>query len=704
MVFSMISRKQFLVQNLQITLCLGVFLGGLSQPVAAKVSDFDQKQNDRLKSIQESIRSSKFEKKLAQDKLAEVSAQLEAYGALGPNQRMAISQLAAEKIKKDILKELEDAAVSSEEGYEIDQVLNDKLKKQYGIVLVSEGGKWKAEIAGSTSQEIEVNQKRFAEAVTQKTTSYWKGMNENERELVSTKALRGLNAEIKELLPENGKISASLKADLRKKVEVLGDEKTGNIKEIDRKISSAKLDDQSEKRLLQAEKKTYESLEKKEGDKSVDDFCKEFAGSGLTSVDLNRRRSALEGTNDPCDKSLDSSLAALSTKEKAPAESAPKEGVETDPTKADGAPKLDPSKATPVAGGSPSHPTPTTPPPASDAETGGADDDGFDPDVSLAGGAAKYKGLTKGERDRLSKADPKLAAKVKALEAERSQLKGSLDSRYRQDFINACNQAASNLKKSIGLGSDNEKNEKIVSSISDKLEKILAKGYQGLVCEKSGANDGLATYSSMEDASKDVLKGLGIPLTGPLTQSKQNTLESLSKGAMEVAANFANQRRNRTRLDFQMLEAASKKALSRITTENPNLVDTNSLNYLRTLSYNELMGSSSGNPEFDMMNGGTGGGLLTKLLPPFALQTYQNYFDIALMDIKQKNGIREEFDKQAECALAFAQAATQRWSEEEDRKGLLGSRVRGPSSSGLPVNNGPTVKNEESTRKVERNR
>jgi hypothetical protein len=701
MVFSMLTHKQILAQKTQALLCLGVFLGNCSQAFAATLSEFDQKQNERLTIIQESIRSNKFDRKLAQDKLAEVNAQLEAYGALGPNQKIAISQLAAEKIKKDILKELEDAAVASEEGYEIPQILNDKLRKQYGIVLVSESGKWKAEIAGSTSQEVETSQKRFSEAVAQKTASYWKGISENERELVSKKVLRGLNTEIKELLPEDGKITASLKENVEKRVLALGDEKKGKIQELDREISSAKLADQSEKRLLQAEKKTYDSFEKKEGDKSIDDFCKEFAGGGLTSLDLTRRRSALEGKNDPCDKSFELALADLknNTKEKpqiakdGEGSGSPKEGV---------ASNLDPSKATSLGGVSAPHSTPTTPPPSTEPTK---TDEVNDPGRSLAEGRPKVPTLlSEEEKKKLANVDPKLAEKIKALETERGQLKGAIDSRNRQDFINACNQAASNLKKSIGLGSDNEKNEKIVSSISDKLEKTLAKGYQGLVCEKSGVNDGLATYSSMEEASKDVLKGLGIPPTGPLTQSKQNTLESLSKGAMEVAANFANQRRNRTKLDFQMLEAASKKAISRITTENPDLVDANTLSYLRTLSYNELMGYSSGNPELDIMYGSSGGGVLTKLLPPYALQTYQNYFDIALMDIKQKNGIREEFDKQAECAFAFAQVASQRHSEEEERKRLIGVRVRGPSSSALPVNDGPTVRNEESTRKVERNR
>jgi hypothetical protein len=73
------------------------------------------------------------------------------------------------------------------------------------------------------------------------------------------------------------------------------------------------------------------------------------------------------------------------------------------------------------------------------------------------------------------------------------------------------------------------------------------------------------------------------------------------------------------------------------------------------------------------------------------------------MDIKEKSGIREEFDKQSECAWAFAQVARQRWSEEEDRKALLNTSVRG-SASGLPVINPTTVRNAESNRKVERNR
>ncbi|MEI7440953.1 MAG: hypothetical protein WCK43_04890 [bacterium] len=488
----------------------------------------------------------------------------------------------------------------------------------------------------------------------------WDSLEDRSKVVVAEQVLDNLSGSIKDIPFQEGVVSNELKAKIKTKVQSLGGKDSGEIQKLEKELIGAETKDGSEKRLLLAEQKTYESLGKSEAGKSMDDVCKDFAQNVSNNknqkIDLDRRLSSFEGKDDPCSPAFKE--VAIKNNRKLADSGTPKS-------------ELDPSKAQPVD--NPGHT--------------GNDEEDNDPESVVAGGNSKKQKpyLTKAEQKKLKETHPEIAEKIKALENERSQLMGALDMQAKQAIINSCNQAAANLKKSIGLGSDNEKNEKIVSGITDKLEKTLAKGYQGLVCDKSGANDGLATNASMEEASKDVLKGLGIPATGPLTQSKQNTLESLSKGAMEVAANFANQRRNRMKLDFQMLEAASKKAFSRIATESPNLMDANTLSYLRTLSYNELMG------------------VIPNALPSFALQTYQNYFDIALMDIKQKNGMGEEFDKNADCALAFAQAATQRWSEEEDRKGLLSLRVRG-SSSGLPVSNGTTVRNEESTRKVERNR
>lgn len=703
----MISRKQFLDRGILATLCVGAF-GALIPQLHSDdyLSDFDQKQSERLSSIQKSLKEEQSSKDIAQAKSKEVSAQLKDYGQFGPNQRNAAKQLAFSKIQKEILSDLEKAATSGLEGDSLTDVDSSVLEKNYGITLSCDSSRKQCEFkyAGSSKTEMESNAQKFKKKLKDNFKSeVWDSLGDRSKVVVAEQVLDNLSGSIKDIPFQEGVVSNELKAKIKTKVQSLGDKDSGEILMLEKELIEAETKDGSHKRLLLAEQKTYESLEKSESAKSMDDVCREFAQNVTNKIDLNRRLSSFDGKNDPCssafkevvskDPSKDSGKDNNSRGLAAGSKSSEGAGSTLDPRKAQSVDNT--GKHSPIASG--------------DKEKDDNGDEGYDsepnnPNKSLAGGKIKKQKayLSPAEQKKLKETHPEISEKIKALENERNQLMGSLDMRSKQDLVNACNQAAANLKKSIGLGSDNEKNERIVSGITDKLEKTLAKGYQGLVCDKSGANDGIATNASMEEASKDVLKGLGIPATGALTQSKQNTLESLSKGAMEVAANFANQRRNRMKLDFQMLEAASKKALSRIATENPNLLDANTLSYLRTLSYNELMGSSMPNGEVDVMTGAPKLGLLSNVLPPYALQTYQNYFDIALMDIKQKNGMGEEFDKQAECALAFAQTATQRWAEEEDRKGLLSLRVRG--SSGLPVSNGTTVRNEESTRKVERNR
>ncbi len=683
----MLSRKQFLDRGILATLFLSALGALIPQLHASDLSDFDQMQSNRLSSVEELLKEKKPPNEIAKSKLEEVNAQLKNYRQFGPNRIRISSQLAAEKVKKDIFTALGVAAQSGEES-SFSSVANKELEGKYGLSLVFDNVKktWKTELAGNSSEEIQGNLKKFTEVIKEKVSppDLWKAIGSDEHKVFTANALGSLNSEIQGIVTDDETLKSELKMKIEKKVKSLGGKDYGEIQELEKELIEAQTKDGSEKSLLLAEQKAYDALQKSEAGKNMDDFCRDFAQNISNKIDLDKRLTSFDGKGDPCSQAFTEVAnkdSANNNKDKARGVAAEHKGSSNTES------KLDPSKAQSFD---------DTGKHSSEASAKKNKDDyqEEDPADSEYGDSGKSSGrrakkkkilLSKDEEKKLKENDPDLFKKIKAVEDERNQLKGALEAQAKQAIINSCNQAAANLKKSIGLGSDNEKNERIVSGITDKLEKTLAKGYQGLVCDKSGATDGLATNASMEEASKDVLKGLGIPVTGPLTQSKQNTLESLSKGAMEVAANFANQRRNRMKLDFQMLETASKKALSRITTENSNLMDANTLSYLRTLSYNELVG------------------IVPNVLPPDALQTYQNYFDIALMDIKQKNGMGEDFDKQAECALAFAQTATQRWAEEEDRKGLLSLRVRG-SSSGLPVSNGTTVRNEESTRKVERNR
>ncbi len=670
----MLSRKQFLDRGILATLCLSALGALIPQLHADDLSDFDQKQSERLSAIQKGLEEKKLPNEIAKPKLEEVNAQLKDYEKFGPNQRNAAKQFAFSKIQKEILNDLEKAAALVLEGDSLSDVDNSVLEKNYGISLSCNSSKNECEFkfSGSSKTELAASAQRFKKKIKDNFKGdVWDSLGDGSKMRFAEQILDDLSGAIKDIPFQEGIVTRELKEKIKTKVQSLGDKDSGEIQKLEKELIGAETKDGSEKRLLLAEQKTYESLEKSDTVKSIEDVCKDFAQNVSNNknqeIDLDRRLSLFEGKGDPCSpafKKVASKSPSSNSRRLAAGATGSELGVD---------------KIGAFTGGGTSSPS------TSHGHKGN-DEEPNDPENSVGGGKIKKQKayLSPAEQKKLKETHPQIAEKIKALEDERSQLMGALDAQAKQAIINSCNQAAANLKKSIGLGSDNEKNEKIVSGITDKLEKTLAKGYQGLVCDKSGANDGLATNASMEEASKDVLKGLGIPATGPLTQSKQNTLESLSKGAMEVAANFANQRRNRMKLDFQMLEAASKKALSRIATENPNLMDANTLSYLRTLSYNELMG------------------VIPNALPSFALQTYQNYFDIAVMDIKQKNGMGEEFDKQAECALAFAQTATQRWAEEEDRKGLLSLRVRG--SSGLPVSNGTTVRNEESTRKVERNR
>lgn len=661
-------QKQFISRRFLRFFFLSSLTNGLSQLFAEELNFFEN-QNLRLKELSSTDASGDAAEKKADQNLQKVKALLknEYDKKAGPHEQELLSELAAEKVKKEFLSVLEDGAAGSQEGYDLTTVVNDKLAEKFGLKLDLENDQFTLAIAGSSEAERNKNKKKFDEVVASSVSSRWDLFSEKDKKSnVIPSVFRELKDAVSKIDHDSGKVTSNMVKKLKELLKKIGDDKSGQISSLEKSISNARLDESSERRLLQAEAKAYELVKAKTITTNIDDLCKAFLADDqlketedVKEVDLHIRRKALSGKNDPCEKVL-----AASSVPSRHASDQRRLNTLPDTNTPEGS-----GKKPGVSNNPGSHLGGTAP-----VNT---------PDSQLGGGP----GIKDDEIQQI--ADENLKKKVKDVVDENNRLKENFNSKYRQDLINACNQAA-NLKKSIGLGSDNEKNEKIVSSIADKLEKTLTKGYQSLVCEKSGANDGLATNASMEEASKDVLKGLGIPLNGPLTQSKQNTLESLSKGAMETAANFANQRRNRTRLEYQMVEAASKKALSRITTENPNLMDINTLNYLRSLSYVEL-------------TGGVDGGLLTNFLPPNALQTYQNYYEIALMDIKEKSGIREEFDKQSECAWAFAQVARQRWSEEEDRKALLNTSVRG-SASGLPVINPTTVRNAESNRKVERNR
>jgi len=112
----MLSRKQFLDRGILTTLCLSALGALIPQLHADDLSDFDQKQSERLSAIQEGLKEKKLPNEIAKSKLDEVNAQLKKYGQFGPNRIRVASRLATEKVKKDVLSTLGVAAHSDEEG------------------------------------------------------------------------------------------------------------------------------------------------------------------------------------------------------------------------------------------------------------------------------------------------------------------------------------------------------------------------------------------------------------------------------------------------------------------------------------------------------------------------------------------------------------------------------------------------------------
>ncbi len=610
---------------------------------------FDTEQNVRLLSLQTALKKGNQEelRKLANSQSKTVEEALKDYDTFGRHQRLAAADYASALMAKGIFSEISTAISVAQPiaGAVPSQLVtfaaNDYAKKTYGLELKYNDKTKKWDVSPGSNPEMTRTKVKevLAKNIDKKV---WDSMAPDTQNIVVNKAIQQLNADFQSLPPLENSLNPKLLSEFKKKAAEFGNADKGRIAELNAEIVAARVNDVAERRMLLKEKKATESL--KEGEtENLADFCSEFVGE-LVQEDIQRKINA-GGTNVPCGEPLKIKLAALEkddggrrpavedsrllASEKADA----KEEDEEEEEHPDGEKKKEPR-------------------------------------VKETDAAAAKRKIAE-EAKRAKKADTNTQD---ALANENTQLKQALiDAQSREqnalgaaNLAQMCQRDIGASKDPLGLTPNNEKNEKVLTSLMQKMEETISDNAVATFC-KSTETTGLTQV-----AASQFLEGLGVPSSGGMTEAQQKTAMGMAQRFIENAGKLIRNKGTEMRARMQMVETASKRALTRVTMEYGHLLNLNTVSYLKGLSHSELVG----------VDGMGFGGALTKASttpqdPSMLIQVYNDFYETAMLDLKGKFGSTgEEFEKSQACSMTLAQAAASRWSEEANRSITLMSPIR----------------------------
>ncbi|MEZ4815212.1 MAG: hypothetical protein R3A80_08425 [Bdellovibrionota bacterium] len=608
---------------------------------------FDSDQSERLKEIQKALASgdTATARSLARANAKKIDEQIKVHGDLGPHQRVAASQFGSALLTKEVLEQLKSFTMYS--GNKISDVSNYYLTQNYGIELKYEESKEKGKPGVWTAVKPKDSTKLkdfMAKNLDGESKKVWESLDNAQKDAVATLAVDMLSKDIQAAVPQDGEMNSSMEASLDKKITELDK----RVEDTKKDISSAEFLDDSEKRLLEGEKKVAQALADGKDDTTLTAFCEELA-AGIENQEDLQRRIDVTSKSDPCAAPLAKRLAAVtasssssSEEGRSPAAEAGEDGVYVE-GEAD----------------------------SSDDETKSSDEKDKEKKRKELEEQAKLDATNKNLEGQVSE----LQQLLQAAQGQNETLANSLN------LSQACQRSVGSSSDPFGLNPDNQKNEKMIASLKDEMEKVLVDNYTATVCEQA------ARTGNARTAAENVISGL--VGDGALTEADQKKLKGISQGAIDQAGLFARKRSSRMKLVAQLEEAASKRALTRMTMEYGTLINTNTISYLKTLSHSDLVG----------VDGAGFGGALTKAStnpqdPSITIQTYLSLYESAKLDLTKKYGTGDDYEANAECALTLAQVASAKWSEESGRMASLYGPSRQSAFNALQNLVGPTaVKN-----------
>ncbi len=611
---------------------------------------FDKEQSARIQALQGILANGNTTaaRTLAASQITSINERLESHGALGPHQRYATAKFGSTLLTKEVVEHLKSFSMYT--GNKISTVANNFLFQNYGIEFefIPAKGNQAAKWVATPSKDMAKLKAFMASNMTGDAKKVWDSLSDVQKNSIAIDAAKQIGNDIKAILPIDGEFTTQMETSLGLKVTEL--EK--RAEELRKDLSTAHFLDESEKRLLAAEKKVAEGLKDSKEDVSLAKFCEDMAKS-ISNPEDAKRRSDLMSASDACKKAVDEQLAALKKEDG--------RGLAVEPPK--------PSDLPINVSGEEEH-TEEDVKDEKDEESSSRKEEETEEEKE-----AKRKKLAE-----KSSVDKKLAEankKNEAAEAQIAQLQQAALAAQGQaeaatqalNMQQACQQPV-NLPMS---GAGASQNQEQISELSSALGKKIADNSVSM-CE-----DGTSPSKILSSM---------VPY-GPLTAADQAKAREASENFLDVAGKLAKNRPEYDQIMAMVREEASIAALERIRVENSGLINPTVIGHLKTLSYEEMIAvdgsglspiaksASSVNAMMDLGN------------------TYIRNFNSALAKLKIKHKVNFDYDLRMKCAMDLATLSTSRWSQEASRStALMGPARQAAYNSLVNELGGPTqVKN-----------
>lgn len=613
---------------------------------------FDKEQSARIQALQGILaRGNTAEARtLATSQITSINERLEKHGTLGPHQRFATAKFGSTLLTKEVVEHLKSFSMYT--GNKISTVANNFLFQNYGIefeFIPAKSGqpaKWVA----TPSRDMAKLKAFMASEMTGDSKKVWDSLSEVQKNSVATDAARQIGNDLLAILPIDGEFTPQMETSLGIKVTEL--EK--RAEELRQDLSTAHFLDESEKRLLAAEKKVAEGLKDSKEDVSLTKFCEDMAKSITNPEDAKRRIDLMSGS-DACKKPLDEQLVALKK------EDVGGRGLAVEPKKPNDLP-INVSDEAEHEGEEDADAEDEEKEETSKKEE--TEEDKENKRKALAGKAETDKKLADATK-RIAEAEAKATELQQVALAAQGQAEAATQALNMQQ---ACQQPV-NLPMS---GPGASQNEAVISDLSTALAKKIADNSVSM-CE--------------DGASPSKILSSMVPY-GPLTAADQAKAREASENFLEVAGKLAKNRPEYEQIMAMIREEASAAALERIRVENRDLINPAVIAHLKTLSYEEMLAADASGYS-PLAKGASGVNAM-----PLLTNTYMSYFNSALSKLKIKNKVNFDYDLRQKCAMDLATLATGRWGQEAGRSTALMGPARQAAYNSLQSMLGPTqIKN-----------
>jgi len=605
---------------------------------------FDKEQSARIQALQGILaRGNTAEARtLAATQITSITDRLEKHGTLGPHQRYATAKFGSSLLTKEVLAELEDFS-SMYTGNTIATVANNYLFQNYGIEFefIPARGSQAANWVATPSKDMTKLKAFMASNMTGDSKKVWDSLSEVQKNRVATDAATQIGDDLKAILPIDGELSSQMATALKSKALDLDK----RIEEQRKDLSTAHFLDESEKRLLAAEKKVAEGLKDSKADVTLAKFCEDMAKSIENPEDAKRRVDLMSGS-DACKKDLDQRVASLEKEEG--------RGLAIEPQK-----------------------------PSDIAINVAADAEHTDDDAEKEEESSRKEETTEDEKEeKRKKLSEKSDGDKKLAEANKRALAAEAKAAGLQQLALAAQGQAESATQALNMqqacqmpvnlpmsGAGAAQNQEQISELSSALSKKIADNSVSM-CE--------------DGTSPSKIVSAMIPY-GPLTAADQTKAREASENFLDVAGKLAKNKPEYLQIMAMIREEASIAAIERIRVENKDLINQTTVGHLKTLSYEEMVAvdgtglspiakaASSVNAMMDLGN------------------TYIRNFNSALARLKVKHKVNFDYDLRQQCAGDLATLTTSRWGQEAGRSTALMGPARQAAYNSLTAALGGTT-------------